>query len=327
MAQAKEATNRARAMAASPGGSRSEILEALRRSCEALRRSCNLWNDLVATDPDRAECQKELAHALVAFGELLEATGQDDEADRAFDRALQFGEELLRGGGLDRDRMWNDVAIWILDTVGNRERSRGRTKEALRACQAQLAIWDEFALQWDRGDAGVVPRYRAEVLQKIRTLQGPAGETVEALMLREKPVDVNWLICRGTALLAAAGHEREVGGTMSALTRAALGEVFQRLERSPPTDPGGLYNLAGLYSDLSRLGPLDKTLPVDQAPREQAEAAARAMAALRRAVDAGWDNMERMKQDPDLDPLRARPDFQGLMLDLAFPADPFVRPH
>jgi hypothetical protein len=32
-----------------------------------------------------------------------------------------------------------------------------------------------------------------------------------------------------------------------------------------------------------------------------------------------------MKRDPDLDPLRVRPDFQALMADLAFPSDPFSK--
>jgi hypothetical protein len=30
-----------------------------------------------------------------------------------------------------------------------------------------------------------------------------------------------------------------------------------------------------------------------------------------------------MNRDPDLDPLRGRPDFQAMMADLAFPAEPF----
>jgi hypothetical protein len=34
-----------------------------------------------------------------------------------------------------------------------------------------------------------------------------------------------------------------------------------------------------------------------------------------------------MNRDPDLDPLRSRPDFQLLMMDLAMPAEPFARPH
>jgi hypothetical protein len=50
------------------------------------------------------------------------------------------------------------------------------------------------------------------------------------------------------------------------------------------------------------------------------------IADLRRAVAAGYRNYAHMRKDPDLDPLRRRADFQQLMLDLAFPADPFTRP-
>ena len=32
-----------------------------------------------------------------------------------------------------------------------------------------------------------------------------------------------------------------------------------------------------------------------------------------------------MKREAGLDPLRSRPDFQALMADLAFPANPFAR--
>jgi hypothetical protein len=49
------------------------------------------------------------------------------------------------------------------------------------------------------------------------------------------------------------------------------------------------------------------------------------MVAMRLAVATGFDNVGHMGRDPDLDPLRSRPDFQALMMDLAFPADPFQR--
>jgi hypothetical protein len=49
------------------------------------------------------------------------------------------------------------------------------------------------------------------------------------------------------------------------------------------------------------------------------------MAVLRQAVGAGYRNVTWMKRDPDLDPLRMRPDFQALMADLAFPSDPFSK--
>jgi eukaryotic-like serine/threonine-protein kinase len=56
----------------------------------------------------------------------------------------------------------------------------------------------------------------------------------------------------------------------------------------------------------------------------QAEAIA-AMSTLKRAVEGGYRNFQHMRGDPDLDPLRPRPDFQLLMMDLAMPAIPFAR--
>jgi hypothetical protein len=49
------------------------------------------------------------------------------------------------------------------------------------------------------------------------------------------------------------------------------------------------------------------------------------MDALRQAVAAGYHNVSWMKRDPDLDLLRARSDFQLLMMDLAMPAEPLRR--
>ena len=51
---------------------------------------------------------------------------------------------------------------------------------------------------------------------------------------------------------------------------------------------------------------------------------AEAVDTLRRAVEAGLLDIAFMRRDTDLDALRSRSDFQNLLLDLAFPADPFV---
>ncbi len=89
--------------------------------------------------------------------------------------------------------------------------------------------------------------------------------------------------------------------------------------------PFDLYDLACLYSVLSGLGPLDKTVPADQVQRIRTAAADRAMTVLRRAVAAGFNDVAHMRFHQNLDPLRARRDFQELLLDLEFPADPFAR--
>ena len=46
------------------------------------------------------------------------------------------------------------------------------------------------------------------------------------------------------------------------------------------------------------------------------------MDTLRRAVAAGYRSVDWIGATPDLDPLRSRPDFQLLMMDLAFPGRP-----
>jgi serine/threonine-protein kinase len=51
----------------------------------------------------------------------------------------------------------------------------------------------------------------------------------------------------------------------------------------------------------------------------------RAMVDLLRAVADGYRDLAFLRTTTDLDPLRSRPDFQLLMMDLEFPDDPFAR--
>jgi hypothetical protein len=56
---------------------------------------------------------------------------------------------------------------------------------------------------------------------------------------------------------------------------------------------------------------------------EGEEEAARAMESLRRAVTLGYRNVHGLQIESALGPLRSRDDFQLLMMDLAFPTEPF----
>ena len=51
----------------------------------------------------------------------------------------------------------------------------------------------------------------------------------------------------------------------------------------------------------------------------------RAMQSLGQAVRCGLHDHSVFRADSALDPLRTRPDFQRLMMDVVFPADPFAR--
>ena len=58
---------------------------------------------------------------------------------------------------------------------------------------------------------------------------------------------------------------------------------------------------------------------------ERADQAEKAMAVLRQAVTMGYRNPDACRTESALDPLRDRPDFRLLLLDLGFSANPFAR--
>ena len=81
--------------------------------------------------------------------------------------------------------------------------------------------------------------------------------------------------------------------------------------------------------DLARDHAFLASIAVDPLSGLRTRAAAvegdRAMAALLRATDAGYRNFDKLRTDPYLGLLRDRADFRVLLLDLAFPNDPFTQ--
>jgi hypothetical protein len=57
-----------------------------------------------------------------------------------------------------------------------------------------------------------------------------------------------------------------------------------------------------------------------------AEQAEKSMAVLRQAVSMGYRNSDAYRTESALDPLRNRNDFRLLLMDLAFPTEPFAGP-
>jgi hypothetical protein len=82
------------------------------------------------------------------------------------------------------------------------------------------------------------------------------------------------------------------------------------------------YNLGCVYALLAGLA----GQPGTGISREDGQAQAnRAMALLHAAAEAGYTGLTLWRTDTDLDPLRSRPDFQLLLMDLAMPREPFGR--
>ena len=87
--------------------------------------------------------------------------------------------------------------------------------------------------------------------------------------------------------------------------------------------PVNLYDMARCHSLIAgAVAEAGSGLGHDEGQLE----ADRAVAGLRRAFEAGYTRLLWARTgDTDLKTIRSRPDFQHLMMDLAFPARPFAR--
>jgi hypothetical protein len=123
----------------------------------------------------------------------------------------------------------------------------------------------------------------------------------------------------GGVLMKLGLAERKAGRWAEAA--ASLREGASIRDQNPPAQPVRRYDLACHHALLSDLAGRPGSGVSTAEGRAEAD---RAMHWLRDAVAAGFRNYSQMRTDADLDPLRPRPDFQLLMRDVAFPADPFA---
>jgi eukaryotic-like serine/threonine-protein kinase len=159
-----------------------------------------------------------------------------------------------------------------------------------------------------------MPPFRTDPLDDLQ----PSQETIS-----------EHLACRRNTLFQSelAVNLFSIGGLQQKAVRTAEAAASVRqglaiMERLPGSEPHNHYNLACAHALLARIA--SEPGSGMGAAEGQAEAD-RAMDSLRRAVAAGYGNLTHMRVDPDLDPLRSRPDFQMLLMDLAFPIEPFAR--
>jgi eukaryotic-like serine/threonine-protein kinase len=158
------------------------------------------------------------------------------------------------------------------------------------------------------------------------------GKTAEALAefersttIMQKLAEANpnvteWQTELANNLGFVGGMHLKAGRTAEAV--ASVRRATAILRRLPSRKPADLYNLACGHAMLSLLAAEPGSGMTAAEGRAEAD---RAMEWLRQAVAAGYRKLSFMRIDSDLEPLRSRTDFQLLMMDLAFPAEPFAR--
>jgi len=258
---------------------------------------------------------------------LLEQAGKTSEALTAWEQSRSIKQKIADAhpGVAEYGR---DLAVTQCN-IGILLRETGKPTEALAMHEAALAILQRLAddypaasriqddLAYSLTETGDVHRVRGHTAE-AQACYSPAVEILDGLVKKNVTFTRHQehLVQALRGLGAIQFDDRKIADAVATWRRAiAIGE------RMRSTQGELLYYLAGCHALLGGAAGAPGSGLSAEAGRSELD---RAMDLLRRAVSGRYHPVNWMRRDPDLDALRRRPDFQLLMMDLAFPAEPFA---
>jgi tetratricopeptide (TPR) repeat protein/tRNA A-37 threonylcarbamoyl transferase component Bud32 len=301
-------------------------LRTMGRTAEARQsygRARAILEPLALDHPGDARHRELLSFTLSNLGVIEQDLGRTDEAILLHRQAFEIHEALVRhqpGNAQYR----NDLG-WCWRYLSQALASAGDLVAALRAAERAVVLYEELVREDRRVEEFRWRLARSlDEMGRIGSLSGRSAEAAEALeraagiheaLARDNPGFYGVDIVRNR--LYAACQREAAGRPEEARTCHRRAEA--ELKRSHQVRAGMLlHDLACshiLWSAAGREGTIG--------PAEREARTRRAIAVLRRAVMAGHADLMHVRRDPVLDPLRQRRDFEEMILDLTFPADPF----
>ena len=164
----------------------------------------------------------------------------------------------------------------------------------------------------------------SDLLRRLGKLDEALAECKNAVAVREQivaahPAIPSYRANLGETYLRLGQVRRDMGDLTDAATALRRACVHYDAIKSPAGD--STFFRACCHAGLTGLGNHPGS---GVSSAEGADHAKKAMADLCRAVSLGYRDPDSYRTESALDPLRNRPDFQALMVDLTFPKRPFA---
>jgi serine/threonine protein kinase len=285
---------------------------------------------LAHANPKSTGSQSDLAESYHSIGAIHRASGRTSLALTAYERARAIRQELTEADP-SVTQFKSDLAQSHID-VGYLNQESEDFTAALTAFEQARAIAQELA-----SANPAVSRFEgvlAQSYQAIGSIQDLTHRPAEAFAsfdrartILQKLADANPTITIFQNRLAMSysysGQARQ-RAAQPAEAAAELKKAVAIMENLSNLQPSAydLYNLACFRSLLSEIAQSPGSGLTDADVQKLGE---QAVATLRRAVEAGLQDVPFIRRDADLKPLRSRADFQMLLLDVAFPNMPFAK--
>jgi tetratricopeptide (TPR) repeat protein len=307
-----------------------QLLRAFNRPVDALpamRKAVEHQEQYLAHTPTARSRRNVLAVYLCYLGDLQREVGFLAEAGDSLRRSRSILEELAT-----TDSVYKSNLDRTYTALGRLEGALGRPAEAAEMIRLAITGFEERLVVDTKDMPDPVISHAVglfyDACDALIEVRGPIEPLLHARARFErldregrlKPMARQVLLLLDIRIARAFRQAGRLAEAREAMRRVESELEIFRGAGHPSWYP---YNLACVYAQLSNLVGRPGTAP---SPAERAEIRAyrdRAMAELRRALAAGipWTSI---LGDRDLDSLRDRPDFQALVSDLAFPADPFA---
>jgi tetratricopeptide (TPR) repeat protein/serine/threonine protein kinase len=281
----------------------------------------SLWQKLI--QPDKPDFRKELAAAYNSRAFRYTYAGKHVEALEANQQALACLEILVRLNPDDADAQ--RVLGRTLHSIGVLLAKMGRSADALAMYRRAVAHTETAFAQ-----APQEIRNGYDVANSqgyIAITERQLGHVEEATAAYQRSIEVSRRLARDNPALPSshsflywayrslADYQRELKQTEQADKNMRL--AHEAIERMPNYSPTDLYNLACARALCSKPLNPENDKPTTEEKAERRREADQAMDALRKAIAAGFRDLDLLRRDSDLNVLRGRADFKALEADLA----------
>jgi tetratricopeptide (TPR) repeat protein len=281
--------------------------------------------------PDDLDVRSAIGHVQDRHGALLTTLGRTAEALTHLKSSVSTWERLAsdQPNVTEFQLRLTMAYIHLADLWGNVNRPADALKELKKSVDITARLTREHteALEYrvmlsnSRRSIGFMLRNLGrheeavtECEQALAILEGISREH------RENPKLQDGIALCHVQLASLHALMNRPGDSEQEYRRAAM-----HYEKVASPDASSLYNQACVHARISALIALSPTGGVPDVRIEAAQHADRAVKTLGRAVAAGLRDASMIRADADFEALRVRPDFQLLLLDAAFPSDPFTR--
>jgi serine/threonine protein kinase len=283
------------------------------RAATRCQQAQDILSRLIRDDPNRSEYQSLLAATQMNLGQVYVAKGLHDKAETVVKEAKNAYARLVQGRPDDLPDVWQSLArsqcvlgmvycqknqpanaekeekqaLVIFEKLANEHPDVQEYVYGVGRCYSELA---RTAAQDNRPDAALARYDKSTEIMQSAVERGNLGARIILLANR----------VHRAGLLANKGDH----------TRAA--EEAQAVARQGNLGALHFYDIACAFSLASAAADHDAHLSPAERLRLKTRYADQAMDFLRQAVDKGWRKPAAVKQDHDLDALRAREDFRKL---------------